>query len=89
MSGASPVVVRCIVTRNRASAQGSGIHIEGGSRALIFNNLVTHNRRDGPGDPHGIEVVGAAPSIVNNSLLFSSFTTRVASPRTSSNSNKI
>jgi nitrous oxidase accessory protein NosD len=68
ISGASPVIVRCVITRNRASAQGSGIHVTGGSRALILNNLVTYNRRDGTGDPHGIEVVGAAPLIAYNTI---------------------
>jgi nitrous oxidase accessory protein NosD len=66
--GASPVVVRCVVTRNRARSQGSGIFVTAGSAALIFNNLLTYNRREGPGDPHVIEVVDAAPAIVNNTV---------------------
>ncbi len=66
--GASPVVVRCVITRNRASARGSGIHIERGSKALIFNNLITFNRRAGGGDPHSVEIVDAAPIVANNTI---------------------
>ena len=64
---ADPVIVRCVVMRNRASSQGSGIWVGGGGEPLLFNNLVIYNRRDG-GDPHGIEVVDAAPRIVNNTV---------------------
>lgn len=67
ISGADPVVVRCVVKRNRASSQGSGIWIGGGSRAVVANNLVTHNRHAG-GDPHGIEIVDAAPVILHNTI---------------------
>jgi hypothetical protein len=64
----SPRIVRCVVRRNRARSSGSGIYVGGGSRALIYNNLVIHNRRLGAGDPHGIEIVNAAPLVVNNTI---------------------
>jgi len=65
--GASPTVARNIIYDNRASQRGSGIHVEN-STALIHNNLVVYNRTSS-GDPHAIEVVGASPTIVNNTVL--------------------
>ena len=69
IDGASPIVVRCVVSKNRATQQGSGIWVGGGSEALIYNNVVHRAQRRGPGDPHGIEIVNAAPEVVNNTIL--------------------
>jgi hypothetical protein len=65
--GASPVVVRTIVIANRAVDRGSGIYVERSS-AVIRNNLVIYNANAG-GDPHAIEVVDAAPTVVNNTVV--------------------
>lgn len=68
VSGADPVIVRCHIVRNRASSQGSGIWIGAGSRAVLSNSVVAYNRNDG-GDPHGIEVVDAAPLLLHNTVV--------------------
>ncbi len=69
IDGASPTVLRCAIVRNRAAAQGSGIHVTGGSLARIYNNLVFRSRRRGNADPHGIEIVDASPTVVNNTVV--------------------
>jgi hypothetical protein len=63
----SPTILRTVVARNRARLQGSGVFIGGTSRALFANNVVVRNGTAG-GDPHGVEVVGAAPTLVNNTI---------------------
>ncbi len=66
--GASPTVVRTIVTQNRAALQGSGIYIGGNASPLIYNNLIIYNTNDG-GDPHAVEIVGASPWVINNTIV--------------------
>jgi hypothetical protein len=68
ISGASPTVLRCAVTANRASSSGSGVHVSGGSQARLFNNLVSFNVRQS-GDPHAIQIVGSSPAVVNNTIV--------------------
>ncbi len=69
IDGASPIIVRCTITGNQASSSGSGIQVSGGGAPLIYNNVVSYNTRSGGGDPHGIQVSGSAPSIVNNTIV--------------------
>lgn len=74
IENASPAILRNVVTRNRASGQGSGIAVRGTvgtpPSPLIANNLISDNTNlDGLGDPHGIQVVNATPVIVNNTIV--------------------
>ena len=69
IDGASPTLVRCTIVGNRAMSSGSGIQVRGGGTPLIFNNVVSFNGRDGPGDPHGIQVSSSAPALVNNTIV--------------------
>jgi hypothetical protein len=66
---ASPVIVRAVIIENRASQQGSGVLIAGNSTARLYNSVIAYNRRDGSGDPHGVEVVDASPTLVNNTIV--------------------
>ena len=67
---ASPTILRTVVTGNRASGQGSGIAVLGPASPQILNNLLSYNTNlDGAGDPHTIQVVGATPAIVNNTIV--------------------
>ena len=68
IANASPLVVRNVVRDNRAASRGSGIYVSGNSVARIYNNLVAYNRTTS-GDPHGIQVSGADPVIVNNTVV--------------------
>lgn len=63
----SPTILRNVVFLNQARRQGSGIYVEGSS-ARIYNNLVLYNHT-AAGDPHSIEVVDAAPRIINNTVV--------------------
>jgi hypothetical protein len=63
----NPTIVRNVVFSNQAMVQGSGIYIEGSS-AHVYNNLVLYNHT-AQADPHSIEVVDAAPRIVNNTIV--------------------
>jgi hypothetical protein len=67
ISNSSPTVIRTVITENRASRDGSGIFVGGTSSARIYNNLITYNQNDG-GDPHGVQIVGASPVVVNNTI---------------------
>jgi hypothetical protein len=69
IAGASPTVQRNVIRSNQASRAGSGVYVASPSTALLRNNAVVHNSRIGTGDPHAIQVVGAAPAIVNNTIL--------------------
>lgn len=69
IDGASPTIVRCVITGNRASSSGSGVQISGGSSARLFNNVISYNTRSTSGDPHGIQVSGSSPVIVNNTIV--------------------
>lgn len=69
IDGASPTLVRCVITGNRASSAGSGVQIRNGSSARLFNNLVSYNTRNGGGDPHGIQISGSSPAVVNNTIV--------------------
>ena len=65
----SPTVVRSFVSRNEASARGSGIMVSGASsEPRIYNNVLAHNTHTA-GDPHGLEIDGAAPIVVNNTIV--------------------
>jgi hypothetical protein len=66
ISGGSPTVLRNVIAHNRALGQGSGIYVEA-STARIFNNLLVYNRSAG-GDPHSIQILNAAPLVVNNTI---------------------
>lgn len=67
---ASPTILRNVVTGNRASGQGSGIAVLGPASPQILNNLLSYNTNlDGVGDPHTIQVLGATPVIVNNTIV--------------------
>ncbi len=66
---ASPTVVRTVVTGNRAELQGSGIYVDGDATPFIYNNLIIYNTNDGSGDPHAVEIVGASPWVVNNTVV--------------------
>ena len=67
---ASPTILRNVVTGNRASGQGSGIAVLGPASPQILNNLLSYNTNlDGAGDPHTIQVLGATPAIVNNTIV--------------------
>ncbi|HJO05603.1 MAG TPA: right-handed parallel beta-helix repeat-containing protein [Acidobacteriota bacterium] len=65
---ASPTVVRTLVARNRAESQGSAIYIGGKANPLIYNNLIIYNTNNGRGDPHAVEIVGASPWVINNTI---------------------
>lgn len=67
ISGASPTIVRSVITENRAASAGSGIYVGGGSQARIYNNLISYNRTSG-GDPHSLQIVGSSPVVVNNTI---------------------
>jgi hypothetical protein len=64
----SPRIVRNVIYRNAARLRGSGIYVTD-SHAEIRNNVVLYNHASAPGDPHSIEIVGAAPAIVNNTIV--------------------
>lgn len=66
---ASPTILRSYIVGNRSSRFGSGIY-SGGATAdpLISNNLIAYNTRTSS-DPHGIQVNGGAPVIVNNTIV--------------------
>jgi hypothetical protein len=68
ISSSSPTIARNVIFLNQATSQGSGIYVEGSS-ARISNNLVLYNHTVAFGDPHSIEVVEAAPEIVNNTIV--------------------
>jgi nitrous oxidase accessory protein NosD len=67
IAAADPVVERTVVIDNRANLQGSGIYVSGSS-ALLRNNLVAYNRTGAGGDPHALEIVDAAPAVLNNTI---------------------
>lgn len=67
ISAASPTIIRTVITKNRASQQGSGVHIENSSTARLYNNLVIYNFTSG-GDPHSLQIVSASPIVVNNTI---------------------
>ena len=74
IDGASPTIVRNVITGNRASGQGSGVAIRGDDDTVptphLANNLLAYNTNlDGVGDPHTIQVTNAAPVIVNNTIV--------------------
>lgn len=74
IDGASPTIVRNLITGNRASGQGSGVAIRGRDGAVptphLANNLLAYNTNlHGVGDPHTIQVTNAAPVIVNNTIV--------------------
>lgn len=64
----SPRLLRNVIFRNAARMRGSGIYVTRSS-AEIRNNVVLYNHAAALGDPHSIEVVDAAPSIVNNTIV--------------------
>jgi hypothetical protein len=67
--GASPRILRAVITGNRAHAQGSGVYLED-STAELRNSLVHRNATFSPlaGDAHAVEVVRGAPAIVNDTI---------------------
>jgi hypothetical protein len=67
IQNASPTVLRNVIFHNRARREGSGIYLNT-SNAVISNNLLIYNRT-ALGDPHGIQIVNAAPTIVNNTFV--------------------
>jgi hypothetical protein len=71
---ARPAIGRNLITGNRASGQGSGIAIRGTvsppPSPSIMNNLLSYNTNlNGSGDPHTIQVISAAPLILNNTIV--------------------
>lgn len=66
IADASPTVQRTLVLGNRAAQQGSGVLVTR-STAVLRNNLILYNRNAG-GDPHSLEIVDAAPSVINNTI---------------------
>lgn len=64
---ASPTIVRCVVTANRAVSRGSGIHLER-ANARVANTLFLANRTAGL-DPHTVQVAGGAPVVENNTIV--------------------
>lgn len=64
----SPRLLRNVIFRNAARLRGSGIYVTRSS-AEIRNNVVLYNHAAALGDPHSIEVVDAAPVIVNNTIV--------------------
>ena len=69
ISGASPTLLRNIIVGNLASSRGSGVYLEDSS-AELYNNLIVYNGHSNGGDPHGVEIVGASPLIVNNTIAY-------------------
>lgn len=67
INGSSPIIIRSVITENRAGSSGSGIFVGGGSQARIYNNLITYNRTYA-GDPHSIQIVSSTPLVVNNTI---------------------
>jgi len=65
--GASPTILRTVITGNRASGRGSGVYLQA-STATLRNNLIAHNGNAGLGDPHSVEIDSASPSLVNNTI---------------------
>jgi hypothetical protein len=70
IDGASPTLLRNCILRNRAHRQGSGIYL-GASHAVLRNNLVADNATGSlfAGDAHGVEIVGGAPTLRNNTIV--------------------
>jgi hypothetical protein len=66
IQSSSPTIVRNVIFANRARLQGSGVFIQASS-AVLNNNLVAYNGSAG-GDPHSIEIVDAAPRLINNTI---------------------
>ncbi len=72
INGSNPTIMRNVIIRNQAEDSGSGICISGESSPIITSNEIVRNRvvRGTGGDPHGIQVVGGSPIIVNNTIAF-------------------
>ena len=70
IDGASPTLLRNRILRNRAHRQGSGVYL-GASGAVLRNNLVADNATVSlfAGDAHGVEIVGGAPTLRNNTIV--------------------
>jgi hypothetical protein len=66
IAGASPTVMRTVIVANRARFQGSGVYVIAGSPQLL-NNLIIYNGTV-QNDPHGVEIVDAAPVLLNNTI---------------------
>lgn len=70
VDGASPTLLRNRIVSNRAHRQGSGVYL-GASSAVLRNNLVAGNATVSllAGDAHGVEIVGGAPLLLNNTIV--------------------
>lgn len=70
VDGAGPTLLRNRIVRNRAHRQGSGIYL-GASSAVLRNNVVADNATVSllVGDAHGVEIVGGAPLLLNNTIV--------------------
>jgi len=69
ITDSSPTIVRSFIRVNEASQGGSGIAVRGATAApRIYNNVLAHNTHSA-GDPHSLEVDGAAPLVVNNTIV--------------------
>jgi nitrous oxidase accessory protein NosD len=66
ISGSSPTIVRTVIMGNSARFQGSAVYIGTGSPQLL-NNLIIYNTT-ALGDPHSVEIVDAAPLLLNNTI---------------------
>jgi Periplasmic copper-binding protein (NosD) len=69
VAGASPILLRNVITGNLARVRGSGVYLEA-SNARLYNNLIVYNGHAGSGDPHGVEIVNASPWLVNNTIAY-------------------
>ncbi|MDH3685047.1 MAG: right-handed parallel beta-helix repeat-containing protein [Myxococcales bacterium] len=69
ITDSSPTIVRSFISVNESSQGGSGITVRGATAApWIYNNVLAHNTHTA-GDPHGLEVDGASPLVVNNTIV--------------------
>lgn len=67
VQGSSPTIARNVLFDNRARLQGSAIYLHL-SGATVHNNLIAYHQT-ALGDPHGVEIVDAAPEVINNTVV--------------------
>lgn len=72
ITNSSPTIIRTNVIRNKAQGNGSGIFISGTSAAPLISNsrIVRNSVAAGGDDPHGVQIAGSSPVIVNNTIAF-------------------
>jgi parallel beta-helix repeat protein len=67
MSITAPMIMRNVISNNRADRWGGGIEVAADDGSLIENNILSHNTAVQGGG--AIDVIQAFPSIVNNTIV--------------------